>query len=303
MKILIALHDLSQIGGTQTWAFEVARVLSREHQVDVFCGVNGPFGAYLSTHLDVPIWTAKIPQGAYGMALICQTLPMQVIQHLDTFKVYTQHGPTHLAEQYPGGAHQVVAVSQEVQQVLARRQIESEVITNGVDMRRFHPSNQEPTTDVLNLCKGRRGRDMIETACSRLGLSYKTVHYKDNPEFDVAPWIRQARYVVGYGRCVLEALASGKQALIFDARGDHPPTGAGWATQENIDDLQTTNLNGRNDLIHFTPMLLEEILYEHPAAGAWQRAWASQNADIEDKVRQYLDLFMVSARPRQAVYA
>ena len=47
MKTLLANNDLAQTGDTQTWLFEVAWILSKHGDVDIFAPVDEMCGDYI----------------------------------------------------------------------------------------------------------------------------------------------------------------------------------------------------------------------------------------------------------------
>ncbi len=283
MKILLTNHDFAQYGGTQTWVREMAiALMEKDHEVEVFTFVEGVFKLPCKVHV------RQMPTDI-DLAIVNHNTCMRILRPFLTCPViYTQHGPTHQAEQYQIGADHVVAVSQEVQGVLSERGFESTVITNGINLERFYP--QEAEFDVLNLCKGIRGSAMVSKACERLGLSCMTVHYKSSPKEDVASLMRRSRVMVGYGRGILEALACGKQAFVFDARGVDAPRGDGWVSNETMaDHFAKRNFSGRTEDINYTQEELEKEL-SSPARFSEAREWAMKHADIRNKARQYLSL-------------
>lgn len=285
MNILLTNHDLAQYGGTQTWLCDMAHTLNaRGHTVDVMCFVGG----VIEDKLDVrQIFISKYPEADYDLILVNHNTCMKVLKSHRAFKIYTQHGPQHKVEQYLGGADAVVAVTPEVKLALAYKGVTSTVISNGVDLNVFSDAQSDPQVDILNLCKGTRGQDMICEAADTLGLSCQSIHYETSPQDDVATPMQGARVVVGYGRCIIEALAVGCGAFVFDARGEEEPRGDGWITNENVNICSRHGFNGRTSLKFYTQKDLDWDL-EQPK---WPpKGWSKRHANIEDKVDQYLAL-------------
>lgn len=274
MKILLTNHDLAQYGGTQTWVHQMARTLTaRGHDVDVFCFVaeDHPMAEAVKSACQT-LYVGQQPPDDYDLALINHSTCMNHLRALSACKIYTQHGPTHWVEQYNHGADAVAAVSAEVAAVIKKRHgLEAIIIPNGVDTGVYAPTKWRPLAEapaprLLGLCKGRRAHAMLEAVCDRLDWEYQGLHYQTNGTLDVSGAIEEAHIIVGYGRSILEAMASSRPAFVFDARGKEPPRADGWVDIKNVDRLACTNFSGRAHNIQATIGWLADALYEGPAA-------------------------------------
>lgn len=82
-----------------------------------------------------------------------------------------------------------------------------------------------------------RARRRARAINARLGREVVSVlGWADDP----APWIAGAAAVLGVGRCVLEAIAAGRPALVVGSERI-----GGWVTAGNFRDLQRANFSGR----------------------------------------------------------
>ena len=82
-----------------------------------------------------------------------------------------------------------------------------------------------------------RARRRARAINARIGREVVTVlGWADDP----APWIAGAAAVLGVGRCVLEAIAAGRPALVVGSERI-----GGWVTAGNFRDLQRANFSGR----------------------------------------------------------
>jgi hypothetical protein len=295
VKVLLTLHDLSQHGGVQTWTYEMARVLqARGHSVDVMCIKDGIFMDRLATVVD-RVFVNSWPGADQDLVLACHRTPMEALNHYghNGFKVYTQHGPFHPAEQYPGGADAVVAVSEEVKLHLAGKGHPATVIRNGIDLKRHidFTFSHFRDYDVLSLCKGRRGRDMVNMAARKLGWKIQRIHYEDNPEDELQDAMNNARIVVGYGRTALEAAACGARVFVFDARGSDEPRADGWVTKATVGMFARHNFSGRTALRFYNQEQFEMDLGLVPEREETNiRSWLDREVNVEAKVTQYLSL-------------
>lgn len=80
---------------------------------------------------------------------------------------------------------------------------------------------------------------LLEGACADLGLELTRVGAQKEPKVDAQQAIADADIVVGYGRSVLEAMAMGRAAYVWDRGG-----GDGWVTPESYPALEADGFSG-----------------------------------------------------------
>lgn len=292
MKILLANHELVNFGGTQTWVYEMARVLVNQgHELTVFCYLRGAFADQMEQRLDVDIIQAPPLRGDYDLAIINHNTCLAALSGLDCRKVYTQHGSAHRLETSSGGADAYVGVSEEVVAMLAMAGRERpNLIRNAVDLTRFTPA---PTTHekprVLILCKNQFGTSLAAQACDRQGMPYTAIQWELNPTWDIAPYIQEADVVISYGRGAIEAMACDKAVLVFDARRQDPRAD-GWVTAENVAHLAQFNFSSRGRNLSWGIEELEQALYAYDPAihTGFGRARAERHHNIEVAANKYL---------------
>lgn len=285
--ILLANHGLVRYGGTETWTYEMARVLRNfGHDVEVYTLLNGEIGERIEDLGATVIQNPPIHKD-YELAIVNHMTCQGMLERLGCRKVYTQHGPTHRLEQALPGADVYVGVSEEVLATMAMRGLTPNLIRNGVDLGRFTPKKTNRDRPVvLSLCKNAMGRDMVKRACERAGYGFDSVHWADAPTFDVSDKMRDADIVVTYGRGAYEALACGKAVFVFDARSE-TPRGDGWLTKDNVADLVQYNCSGRARNITFDEDgLVDALLRWQP--NDWGREWAERHHNIDAVATKYL---------------
>lgn len=284
MKILLTNHSLQYVGGTEKWTHDMARCLAkRGHQVEVLTLMTGMTSEKIEPFARV----IDEPAGDYDLVLANHNTAFWRVKGLDAFKVYTSHGPSHHLEQPLHGADAYVGVSRET---VAARSAEGfrnmQVITNGVDLTEFCPSDFR---QVLIACKAVAAGNMAIEACHKLGLPHTAIHYLSQPVWDTAALM--GHIVIGCGRTAIEGLAAGCNVLVFDARQKRQgPVTDGWVTSENVEHLRQVNFSCRAYGHECPPEKLMELLQNIPTEKGWQRAWAEENADIEQKADAYLAL-------------
>jgi hypothetical protein len=113
-----------------------------------------------------------------------------------------------------------------------------------IDRQRFTPVGPPHDRPQVALALGNylRGprRDLLEHACRAVGVELRSAGtlsaVDEHPEIAMA----EADIVVGKGRVILEAMACGRPALLFDQSGY-----GGWVTPENYAAVEDDNFGGR----------------------------------------------------------
>jgi hypothetical protein len=113
-----------------------------------------------------------------------------------------------------------------------------------VDTRRFRaigPPRETPRRLLLhsNYVHGERLR-LMEKACDEVGLELVRAGSLHSPVRDVAWLINECDIVAGKARAVLEGMACGRAAYVFDHNGCD-----GWVTGESYPRLEADNFGGR----------------------------------------------------------
>lgn len=296
MKILLTNHAMVNLGGTEVWTSLMTRKLREKgHTVHIFTLLKGDVSDQLEQE-GVRVFTNPLEIGDYDLVLANHHTTQRFLGRSNCPRIYTQHGPTHQLEQaYQLGASAYVGVSEEVVATLAAKGKTGVLIRNGVDLKEFRPYlTNHPKPLVLSMCKNIPGHENVKAACEELGYDFDFVHWETNPTFDVASKMREADIVVGYGRGVYEALACGKEVLVYGMsyRGnkEREPLADGWVTAQNIEYLVQFNCSGRGNSLGWNHKELVEALADPPSPTGWGRLWASENHDIDAVVDKYLTL-------------
>ena len=288
MRILLTNHALCGPGGTETWTCQTVWALKEMgHEVSVYTMMPGQIFAELGKYCET---VEEIHPDKYDLVMSNHNTCLYEALCAEAPIIHTCHGPAHGLEHPVVGAGQYVGVSEEVRLNGASYGFDMEVISNGVDLFHFHPTPQRHDTPrVLSLCKSVGASYMLSDACRLVGYDYEWFHYVEKPLKNVAEAMQEADIVVGCGRTVVEALACGREALVFDGRLDEP-LADGWVTNENVEDLRRSNFSGRRRNYKWGMQQLTRAL-EQFRPRYWQRAWAVKHADIHRKAEEYLALY------------
>lgn len=293
-RILLTNRALARTGGSESALVALKAELERRGaSVTVWTPVVGELGRRIGA-LDQL-------RGRWDLALANHVETIAGAKRHAERVVQTCHGIIPKSEQPHPGAHELVAVSTEVQRHLRERHGRtSTVIRNGIDLFRYRPSRapsaypQAPERVLLvsNYAGGGAlARQATAIAAAELGRPIAFEHLRRAP--DTAPPMRKADVVLGLGRTALEAIATGAHTVVWDARsyqealGDGPIVPGSFAYAEAL----ACNLSGRGLKLRPTAHDLAEWMLAHSPHGRIAlRELAIQDHDIVDTATAYVSL-------------
>jgi hypothetical protein len=252
MRVLIALTQFG-LGGSETYSVTVAEQLERlGHPTRIFAGRATAEGRELAASRGLRLETgdpaalgemedveAAIVQdsaSAYALARR-EDLPQVFACHgVATF----EHPPQGLRPRPP-----VVVLNDRIRARIAALAAAPEIVRlrQPIDIERFRPrgASRPRARRVLvfsNYLKADR-LAIVEAACEELGLELVRLGVGAEPSVSPQEAIAGADIVVGYGRSVLEAMAMGRAAYVWERGG-----GDGWVTPENYEALEADGFSG-----------------------------------------------------------
>lgn len=252
MKVLLALNALG-IGGTESYVFTVAEQLDRlAHEAVIFSPEPGQ-GLEVAHERGLPVigpgeladdFDVAFVQDAavaYDVADACPRARVAFAGHSETFD--PQSPP-----QLPGVVAVSVAFNDRVEQRLRSFATKHEVVRlrQPIDTERFvsgPPLPEVPQRALLlsnNIVADREA--MLEEACREAGLQLVRVGGSGRQIRDPREALMGADVVIGYGRAILEAMACGRAAFVYDWAG-----GQGWMTAESYPAIEAGGFGGRNE--------------------------------------------------------
>jgi hypothetical protein len=252
VRIVVATHALSGFGGTETYVETVAGQLQRTgHDVVVWAPVQGRFGEALRERgLRVAATEGELGEApdrvlanaadvAYDLAGRWPGVPQAYVCHAEVFDLQTP-------PQLPGVAGAVVVMHDRVGRWAASLAHRPEVVRlrQPVDLQRFAPrgaARERPRTLLMlgNYARGAR-RAMVEEACARAGLEPVTIGSLTAATERSEEAIARADVVMGKARAVVEAMACGRAAYVYDHNG-----GDGWVVPGAYARLEADNFGGQ----------------------------------------------------------
>jgi hypothetical protein len=262
------------LGGSETYTVTVAENLEAlGHAVTVFAREANEKGAELAAARKLELKTGTEPPLDGVDAVLSQDAVASCLvaaQRPEMRQVFVSHGLT-VQEHLPDlvrPAPPVVALNDRMAGYARAGAPTTEVVRlrQPIDLMRYKPRGPASprARRVLalgNYMDGAR-RQMLERVCEELDLELVQRGASSAPMVSPEVAIAEADIVVGYGRAVLEAMAMGRAAYVWDYKG-----GDGWVTQESYPALEASGFNGaatgaiidaerlRSDLAEYRPEL------------------------------------------------
>lgn len=254
MRVLLAqAHFL--LGGTESYAITVAEQLERlGHTTVLQAGTASEEGRELVASRGLRLLVgdpavaleragevdcAVVQDAASAYALAARGAgPRQV------FVVHGLAGYEHPAEALRPPPT-VVALNERMAARVAALASRPEVarLRQPIDLDRFRPrAPSRPRARKVLLLGNHAGSDrrrMLEEACRDLGLELLQIGVEGRPTLAPEDAIADSDIVVGYGRSVLEAMAMGRAAYVWERAG-----GDGWVTPESYRALEADGFSG-----------------------------------------------------------
>lgn len=295
MKILVGNNGLGLPGGSETYTYALIKELVKRGHYVTAVGKEGP--GLISKKLEelgVDCFFTPIT-GNYDLILLSHSSSIGLVKNATGFKVQTCHGIYPALEQPVAGMDAYVSISEEVYVHLKSLGYDSTIIRNGVDCDRYKPNvpiNDKLKT-VLSLAHSDPANEIIKEACKLANVNLIINNKFKEWKWEVDEIINKADLVISLGRGVYEAMASGRNVIIFDQRHytKMPAIGDGIITKHNVNDYLENNCSGRYTKKVFNAQLLaEEMLKYNQQHGTDLREYALNSLNIEKQVDKYLKL-------------
>ena len=304
MRILLSTHSLRLRGGSQTYLTTVAAHLQRlGHDVTVHANEVGE--AVVEEHPEL-----RLAIGDHALPSECDAVIVQdaitsfahAARYPSAPQVFVAHSTLHdhqLPPQLPGICRSAVALNERVAKrlhalgggvdvVRLRQPIDLDVFAPLVPLRA-----QAPRVLALgNRLSGPR-RELLEAVCRELKFEFITVGSPSDSVQDTERRILNADLVVGYGRCIVEAMACGRAAYVWDHLG-----GDGWVSAATYSALEADGFGGRaTDMAVDRRRLRDELASYHPDMGLVNRDLAVRHHGPRDHAQALGALLAHQAAP------
>jgi hypothetical protein len=254
VKLLLATSYLG-IGGSESYLLTVAEHLDRlGHEAVVYSPEPGR-GAGIAreraltvidgTELPTDCDAALVQDSGVSLELAsrCPGTPQVFVAHSESFNPQT---PPQLDEV----VSVVVALNDRVAKRLRSFALEAEVVRlrQPIDTERFVPRGALPDVPRRALLLSNNyvadRLAMLESACAEAGLKLVRLGGTAGQSADPRETLFGVDIVIGYGRSILEAMACGRAAYVYDWNG-----GDGWITVQAYPEIEADGIAGRSDRV------------------------------------------------------
>jgi hypothetical protein len=271
MRFLLATNHLG-LGGSESYLLTVAEQLDRLGHEAVLYTPEPEGGVEAARERSITVMGEEALDGEYDAALVqdggvshqvaggCPQLPQLFVAHSAKFDLQ-------LPPQLDGAVDAVVVLNDRVAARMRSLATKVEVVRlrQPIDMVRFAPRGALPEVPrralVLSNTPHADRVEMLERACADAGLELVRLGGLSGRTSDVRPALAGVDIVIGYGRSILEAMAMGRAAYVFDWKG-----GDGWVTADSYVAIEADGIAGSAGLATVDLGRLTEDLRRYSAS-------------------------------------
>jgi hypothetical protein len=252
VELIVAVQSLARPGGPQTYALTVGEQLARlGHGVTLFARDLGDVaGLARERCLSVTAQMGELPEHADGVLVgVDRSLAFELTERYpDAARVFIVHNidDIHLPPPVDGVVAATVALNDRFAERAGACVGAGEVVRlrQPIDLRRFPVGKRPAPRPSRALLLGNyHGGATSHTQVLKDAWSHAQIHWEQvgypNASLDVATAMNDVDIVVGYGRSILEAMARGKAAYVFDHAGAD-----GWVTPESYGRIEAAGFSG-----------------------------------------------------------
>ena len=251
MHIVAATDSLAVPGGSETYLLAVAEQLVRfGHRVTIHAQAIGPISEAAEQFGAAVVGAGELPDSPDGLLVQDVGMAHALAERWPGLpQVFVAHSPLfdfQLPPMVPVPGSVVVVLSERMETLLRGVATAHEVVRlrQPLDMHRMAPRGGPAETPRRALLLGNYlhgdARDGLVRAWTDAGLEVVQAGLLSEPTWDPVATIAEADIVVGKGRAVLEAMACGRAAFVYDAFGCD-----GWVTAQSYPRLEADGFAGQ----------------------------------------------------------
>lgn len=274
MRIILATHQFDLPGGSESYLITIAEQLVKlGHNVEIYTNKTGRMSD-LARSREINVCAHAIEFAKKPDIIISQDgiVSYTLFEHWPTIpQLFVCHSPLFELQTpplIPGVVKAVVAMSDRIVRRIEALSTQHKIIRlrQPIDVDRFvsrQTPHKRPKTALLlgNYLDGEDKR-IITDAWQPAGVSFTQIGIKTKYSLTPEEAINNADIVVGKARAVLDAMACGRPAYVYDAFGTD-----GWVTPQNYEAMEADNFSGlalgrvkdkirlRRDLDDYDPLM------------------------------------------------
>lgn len=289
MNILLTNHELLMPGGSETYCYTMAEEFNRlGHNVTVFTPKPGLYANSFSNIAEVIPIPQLVKKQQFDIAINQHRVCWNMVEAIECFKIWNSNGNGDIA--MPNGkCDRYVAVSEEVQERANFFGYTPEIVRNGINCDRFRPCKKVSSRleSVLLISNHKPGViDIVAQACELSKVNFKHIG-ANNWICHVESQINDADLVISLGRGAYEAMACGRNVIIFDYLGAE-----GFVTPETLQWMKICNCSGRVKRKQWDAVRLsEEFKKYNPNIGRELRDVALKNYNIKIVIEGHIKAY------------
>lgn len=303
MKLLLATNHLG-LGGSESYLLTVAEQLDRlGHEAVIYTPEPGGGVAIARERGLAVVGEAELPGDCDAALVQDPGVSFQLVDSLpDLPQLFVAHSEIfdlQAPPQLDGTIGLAVALNDRIAERLRRFAVDVEVVrlSQPIDTERFVARGSLSETPRRALLLSNTPNDdrvaMLESACADAGLELTRLGGTAGHTTDPRAALFGAEIVIGYGRSILEAMACGRAAYVYDWNG-----GDGWMTAESYPAIEADGISGRSGRVIIDPARLSEDLRRYSASmGPVNHDLVIAHHRAGVHAQQLLELFERLARP------
>lgn len=305
MRLLLATNHLG-LGGSESYLLTVAEQLDRLGHEAVIFTPEPSGGVEVALQLGIEIVgeaelneefdAALVQDGSvsYLLAARCPATPQLFVAHSSKFDL---QAPPQLG----GTVGAIVTLNDRVTQRMRSFATEIEVVRlrQPIDHERFTPRGPLPAKPRRALLLSNNTNDdrlgELERACVDADLELLQVGGLPGQETDIRSALAGVEIVIGYGRSVLEGMACGRAAYVYDWQG-----GDGWVTTQSYAAIEADGFaGGAGDEVLDRAGLVEDLRAYSAAMGPVNHDLVVKHHRASLHAQELVDLMRGLASPRE----
>ncbi|HEU4739148.1 MAG TPA: hypothetical protein VFS54_08725 [Solirubrobacterales bacterium] len=302
MKVLLALNALG-IGGTETYVFTVAEQLDRLGHEPVIYSPEPGRGVEVARERGLTVIGAEELGEEFDVALVQDAAVAYEVAELcpgvrSVFVAHSESFDPQSPPQLTGTVDVQVAMNDRVEQRLRAYDAGGEIVRlrQPIDTERFKapwPLPERPERALLLSNNPISDRlEMLEEACREAGLELVRAGGAGRQTTDPREALAAADVVIGLGRGILEAMACGRAAFVYDWSG-----GEGWVTPDSYPAIEADGFAGRGETVFDAPTLASALKEYDSSMGPVNRDLVVAHHRANDHVQQLVEIFRRLSSP------